>query len=341
MIMKRLTIAALFACSGCSGGGAADSQEQTPVALVKLARAEAGQLANEIDLYGVAEPGAAGNLTVTAPIEAQVTRILAPAGTQVMAGQTVALLSPAPSAQVDLVKASADARAANAAYARAQRLRADGLVSNAEVDAARAAVVDANALASSLKRRTSALALRAPGPGFIESVSAKPGDMVQTGAIIATIGRNGDLRGRFGVDPSIARSLRPRMPLKVKTGSGEPGFTVPISSIAPVVDPTTRLASVFAPLPAGARIAAGEPLTGSIGVNSSGSAVTIPYLALLDEGGQPYVFVVVGTIAHRHDVTVGPVEGNRVAVSRGVNPGDLIIVEGGTAVEDGMKVRTK
>jgi membrane fusion protein (multidrug efflux system) len=69
--------------------------------------------------------------------------------------------------------------------------------------------------------------------------------------------------------------------------------------------------------------------------------VTIPYEAILDDGGQPYVYVVANGIAHRHDVVTGPSSGTRITIIKGVSAGDIVVVQGGTAVEDGMKVRTK
>ncbi|PTS90786.1 efflux RND transporter periplasmic adaptor subunit, partial [Sphingomonas sp. HMWF008] len=63
--------------------------------------------------------------------------------------------------------------------------------------------------------------------------------------------------------------------------------------------------------------------------------------ALLDDGGQAYVYVVTGGVAHRRDITVGAPRGDRVAVSGAVLAGEAVVVAGGTAVEDGMKVRTK
>lgn len=331
--------ALLLACTGCSGQ---QDPAPTPAALVKLAPAASGQLAQEVTLYGLAEVGASSTLTVMAPIEARVVRIVAPVGTKVSAGQIVAVLAPGPTVRVELAKAWADARAANSAYARAARLRTDGLVSNAEVETARAAAADANAVASNLRSRLGALDLRAPGAGFVDSVNAKPGDLVQTGAIVASITRNTDLRARFGADPTTARSLRPGSPMHVTSGGAGAGFIVPIGSVSPIVDPTTRLAAVYAALPLAAGIAVGEPLTGTVTVSgSSYGGVTIPYAALLDEGGQPYVFVVQRGQAHRRDVTVGPAQGDRVSILKGVKAGELVVVEGGTAVEDGMKVRTK
>jgi multidrug efflux pump subunit AcrA (membrane-fusion protein) len=98
---------------------------------------------------------------------------------------------------------------------------------------------------------------------------------------------------------------------------------------------------VYVRLPAAAAIGTGEPLSGELIIPGRGSAPSIPYGALLDDAGQPYVYVVIAGHAHRRDVMPGPVMGARVAILRGLKPGEMVVVQGGTALEDGMQVRTK
>ena len=94
-------------------------------------------------------------------------------------------------------------------------------------------------------------------------------------------------------------------------------------------------------IPATTGIGAGETLTAIIQVSEATTALTVPYAALLDEGGQPFVFVVERGVARRRDVMTGPASGDQIAILRGINSGELIVISGGTALEDGMKVRTK
>ena len=327
--------------AGCGGGDASAPAEPTPAALVTLARATPGSLERTVTLYGTAESSASGGQALSAPAEAIVSALLVSVGSAVSRGQVVARLSPAPTVKLDLARASADARAADAAYARAQRLRADGLVSDAEVESARAAKASADATRASLSSQTIALTLRAPVSGFVDTVPVSPGDRVSAGGTVATITRGGGLRGRFGVEPTVARTLRPGQRVLVTTTSGTAPFAVAITSVTPVVDPATRLASIFTALPDQAGIAAGEALSADVRVGASGDALTIPYEALLDEGGQPYVFTVSNGVAQRRDVVIGPISNGRVAVTKGIGPGDQVVIKGGTAVEDGLKVRTK
>jgi RND family efflux transporter MFP subunit len=334
-----LTLAILLAA--CGSAEQADS-EAKPVALVTLAPAQQGAVDETLTVYGAVEAGAMGKHVLAAPAEATVVSIEAPVGTKVGAGQVIARLAPSPTSKLDYAKAATDAAATQAAYARAQRLRADGLVSDADVETARAAARMASATHASLGARNGALTLRSPTAGFVESVASAPGDLVAAGTAVASIAGSGNLRARFGLDPAQASRIKPGMVIRVTPPSGIP-FSAPVLSVDPVVDPTTRLASLFVNVPPGSGIGSNSTLNGQLQLagNGGGAALTIPYGALLDDAGQPYVFVVSKGVAHRRDVETGAVSGDRIVVVKGVKPGDQVVTEGGTALEDGMQVRTK
>lgn len=329
-------IVLLAACSSAPPVKPAD-----PVALVSTARVAQGSIAETVTLYGAAESGTAARTGLVAPIEAIVVAIDAPVGTAVSRGQAIVRLALSPIARLDLTRADTEARLASAALGRAERLRADGLVGNAEVETARAAARAASATRASLSARTGALVLRAANTGFVDTITPSIGDLVPAGGVVATIAKAGDLRARFGVDPALARRLGRGARLQILPAGGGSPFSAPVQSVVPVVDPLTRLASVYTLIPATASIGAGETLTASIQISEAATALTIPYAALLDEGGQPFVFVVERGVAHRRDVTTGPASGDQIAILKGVSSGEVIVISGGTALEDGMKVRTK
>jgi RND family efflux transporter MFP subunit len=331
---------AVFMLAACSGA-APTNNTAAPSALVSIATATPGPVQASVRIFGTADAGASGTITLSASEEAIVAAIDAPVGSAVGRGQVVARLSPGPTARLEAARAETDARAMALAFARAQRLRADGLVGNAELETARAAAQSAAAARANVAQRTAALTLRAPAPGHVTSVSASLGSLIPAGTPVATIVAAGDLRARLGVDPALARTLARGASVRITPSGGGGAFTVPILSVDPNVDPTTRLASVFVRLPAGSGIGAGEPLTGELAVTTAGNALTIPYPALLDDAGQPYVFVVANGVAHRRNVAIGPSDGQRVVVTSGLRAGETVVVAGGTAVEDGMSVRTR
>ena len=328
----------LAACSAQSGDEAATP---TAVALVKLAPVSRGGAAQQLTVYGAAEPGPGGKMALVAPAEAKLVSIAAPVGTPVSAGQIVARLVATPSTRADVVKATSDAAVADQALARALRLRADGLTSDADVETARAAATSARAVRASFASRVGDLVLRAPAAGIVDTVSVVSGDVLQSGAAVASIVRAGDVRVRFGIDPDTASLVRPGMMLTIAGVAARAPLRITIDSVSPAVDAQTKLAAIFARVPARSGIVAGETLTATIDAGSTPDALTIPYAALLDDGGQPYVYVVANGVAHRHDLSTKASSGDRVTVVSGVAAGDHVVIEGGTALEDGMKVRTR
>lgn len=338
--MKRALLP-LILLAACAAPEAAKPPE--PVAQVRTGVASTGDAAAQLTLYGAAEAAPGATHALIAASEATLAAIAAPAGTAVAAGTVVATLRPSATAQVDTAKAATDARATAAAAARAARLRADGLVGDTEVETARTAARDAAALSASLAARAAGLTLRAPVAGTVAGLTAKPGDLIPAGTTVATIIARGDLRARFGIDPGAAARVRAGQPIRLGTLGGA-SATAAITGVDPTIDPATRLASVTAPLPASVRAGPGEALRGLVSASAATAVVTIPYAALLDDGGTPFVFVVTGGVAHRRPVTLadgaigGGSGGERIAVARGVAAGERVVIEGGTGLDDGIKV---
>jgi membrane fusion protein (multidrug efflux system) len=70
-------------------------------------------------------------------------------------------------------------------------------------------------------------------------------------------------------------------------------------------------------------------------------ALAAPLFTLVDKGGERIVFVEKDGVAQSRTISIGVIEGDRVQVTGGLNPGDHLIVKGHTEVEDGMKVIVK
>ena len=336
--MKRApTLMLLLLLAACSK--AEPDKDAAPTALVTTALATRAGMADTVAAYGAAEfdPGAERGLT--APVEAVVGQILAPAGTRVSAGQAVVVLKASPTSQLDLNKARADADTAAQAYARAQRLRATGLDSDADVETARAASLAAVEMARSLSARAgSALTLRAPIAGVVESLALAPGDLAAQGATVAKLGALSGLRVRLGVEAKDAASVRAGAEVRLSPLAGGEERMVKVAAVDPRLDAQTRLAAVIALAPAGA-FAPGEPLKGVIVLREQPGATVVPRAAVLYDQEQPYVFVVQKSAAHRREVKLGAEDDERAAIAQGLAPGERVVVEGAAALDDGMAVR--
>lgn len=336
--VKNLIVLAPLALLAACGGSSEEEAAAEPVAAVKTAVAVFGKSSQSIDVFGVAEPAPGSERAMATQAEGTLVRILAPTGTTVHAGQVVAILNPTHTSQLEAAKARSDAAAAGAALARALRLRKDGLVSDGDVESARAAAQLASATLASTGQRNGTLVLRAPATGTVQNLNAKVGDVIPAGTTVAAIGGAGDLRARFGIDPTSVGKVHVGAPITVSTGTGGTTYQATVAGVDPQVDATTRLASVFVRVAGGNGFALGQPLRASIEVGSAASGVTLPYSALLDDGGKSFVFVVDKDVAHKVAVLPGNSDSDRIVILKGVKPGDRVVTEGGTALEDGMKV---
>jgi membrane fusion protein, multidrug efflux system len=68
-------------------------------------------------------------------------------------------------------------------------------------------------------------------------------------------------------------------------------------------------------------------------------ALSAPPFALIDKGGERILFVEKDGVAHARTVSIGIIEGDRVQITGGLEPGDRLIVTGQREVEEGMKVQ--
>ncbi len=337
--MKSALIALLLLplLSACSKGKA--DQDATPTALVTTVQVARGDIAETATAYGAVEFAPDAERALAAPVESVLSTILAPAGTMVTAGQPVVALRLSPASQLDLNKAHTDAVAAAAAYARAQRLRLTGLDSDADVETARAAAASAGAAAQSLASRSGgALILRAPMAGVVEAVTSAPGDTVAAGASLGKIGALSGLRVRLGVEPAAAARIPNHATVRLNPLAGGAEQVGSVLAVDPRLDPQTRLASVTVRA-TGSGLAPGEPLKGAIVLSEHSGAAVIPRAALLYDQERPYVFIVAKSVAHRRNVVLGASDDQRVEVIGGLAVGDRIVVDGASALDDGMAVR--
>jgi len=337
--VKRILLLVLcLPIAACGASGSKESDQAKPVAQVRTAVAIGGGAAETVTAYGVAEQAPGNDRGLTTQADAILAQIVAPTGTSVSPGQVVAVLAPTAIARLDIAKASTDERASEQALARTLRLRKDGLASDADVNSARATYQTAAQTLAAARQRGSTLVLRAPIAGNVQGLTAKAGDVIPAGTTVATVGARGDLRAHLGVDPAIATRVRIGQPISISAVNRTFTAMTAVSGINPLVDPTTRLASIFARLPGGQGFGPGESLRGSISVSGGGGGVLIPYSALLDDGGRTYVFVVKDGVASQRDVTPGNSIGETIQVLQGLQPNERVVTEGGTALEDGMKV---
>ncbi|MFH1090294.1 MAG: efflux RND transporter periplasmic adaptor subunit [Pseudomonadota bacterium] len=67
-------------------------------------------------------------------------------------------------------------------------------------------------------------------------------------------------------------------------------------------------------------------------------ALVAPLFVLVDKGGERFLFVEEGGLAHARKVSLGVIDGDRVQITSGLEAGDNLIVTGQTEVDEGTPV---
>lgn len=233
-------------------------------------------------------------------------------------------------------------------------------VSEAELDAAREALrllreapgeTEKAVLAAAVEEAEARLELA--GAHFAESVITAPFDClvakthVRRGGIAAPrsplveIYNPDSLAVLFSVPEAEASRLMTGLRLAV-TLDAFPGrvFSLPVTRVHPVLDPVTRTLAAEAALPDETGILPHMFARLALEIERAADAVLVPADAVLvNDRGERHVFVVEDGVARRRGVTVGIEHGGQVQVTRGVLPGEKVVVAGHQALRDGREVK--
>lgn len=327
--------------AGCSGPP--DNSEPEPVAEITTQVATITDLPILITGYGVVEFDPKGQRTLTSEIEASVLELMVRPGDAVRKGDTVVRLAPSTNAGTELATTRRDASAARAAADRTKRLRADGLASDADVEASDLAARDLEALAASLESRAgSVAAIRSPIDGIVDAILVEPGVIVAPGTMLARIASPGSIQARIGVEVEDVGNLSIGDAVQVDGHDrSETQVNTSIRMIDQRVDATTRMTSIYVVIPPGSGFFAGQAVRAKLTADIRLAVVAVPRQSVFADELGHYVFTEVNGKAELRRVDAGVTVANQTEIIAGVAAGDIIIVEGAAILRNGMKVRTQ
>ena len=268
--------------------------------------------------------------------------------------------------------AEANRRLATSTFRRYQQLFERQSISQQEFDEARARheVADAEAerserlLQSLLARRRMALAridqaradvsssrvfssfsrIVAPINGVVVSRQADVGYMAAPGTPLLTIESGGDYRLEAAIQESQINKIHLGNQVRVQIDAlGPQELAGTVVEIVPASDPASRtyLVKIGIAVPGGNQQIIRSGLYGKARfVTGQTQAITIPRTAVVERGQLTSVYVVDQSgIARMRLVKTGKTYGDRVEVLSGLAEGEQIVIDGGTAVNDGSRVR--
>ncbi|WP_339747322.1 efflux RND transporter periplasmic adaptor subunit [uncultured Maricaulis sp.] len=329
---------ALF-LAGCSGGDLQNAP--VPTAEISTGTVRTVDLHELVGGYGVVQFDPSTKRSMNTQIEAQILELLARPGDLVDQGQIVLRLAPSQASAAELARIRNESAAAEQVAARTRRLRDDGLASDADVEAADLAALDLQTLARSLSGRVRTIAeLHAPISGVVESVFVEPGDLVAAGSQLALIAPLDTLQAAVRLELEDAARIESGAGVTLtsldNTGTR---FESVARSVDLRVEPITRTATLYATIPAESGLLPGQAIRAEITAAIHPNTLVVPRRAVYFDEQGAYVFRVINDIASLTRIDVGITSGDDTAALSGLSANDVIVLDGGAVLSDGMTVK--
>ena len=344
---------------------AADHEEDGAIPFLKeqqwtldFATAPAGRrrIADSLVIAAEIEPRTGGWADVTAPVVGRLADDLAPRpiGSEVARGDALAEIIPRsghgedrPELQLAVAEARNVLELIRADRARVERLVAAGALprrrqhetqvaertAEARVAAAEAhlAQLDTTRTGEGEVGRDTRFVVRAPISGVVADSDATPGASVEEGTRLFRL----VALDRVHVVGSLPEAALARIAELTGAELDVPGFEVPIAldrlvAVGRVLEPQARTVPIIYELSnPDRRLAIGQAVSLRIFAAAATDAVTVPESAIVDDAGQPVIFVqVAGESFERRPVRLGNRESGQVQIGGDVAPGERVVVRG-------------
>lgn len=338
-----LLAVAVFALAACKGGGgpdakAANGEDKGPDAVpVEVVKAERRAIAASYANTATLEPRAESQ--VVAKTSGVALAVLVEEGQQVKAGQPLVRLDP-DRPRLAVAQAQAQLSKLENNYARAQRLVGQQMISANDLDEIKFNLANARAQYNTAKLELAYTTVVAPISGMVASRDIKPGNFVQINSPIIRIVDSSRLEATLNVPEREVAKLKPGQQVEL-VADALPGktFTGVVDRVSPVIDTGKGTFRVIAAFAGEGELQAGMFSRLSINYDQRADALVVPRTALLEDGGEPAVYVVRDGKALRTGLKLGYDDAGWVEVREGLKAGDSVVVAGKAALREGSAVQ--
>lgn len=246
----------------------------------------------------------------------------------------------------DLLQAQTDLSRAKTAYEVARRslelLQRQS--SGQDVAMARARVEQARARLNAANAQLQYTEMRSPFAGTITDQLQYPGDMAAPGTPTFTIMDLSLVNARAQVpEADVSRIQQGQACQFVPADTSIPPAGGKVTVINKAVDPQRRTVEVWCEIPNGGRRLRANLFGETVFSVGSARGVAIPKSAVLfAEGEHSGTVMVVDArhIAHQREVETAAVAGDKAQIAKGIQPGEVVVTEGGYGLPDGAEVTT-
>jgi membrane fusion protein (multidrug efflux system) len=336
-----LTAVLLGACKKTQSNGAGGGPGGGPPGLpVEVAVARQDTVRDEVPATGDIEAMQA--IDLRPEVEGRLVGILVDEGTEVAKGQ--------PLLQVDdlelraqVARAEADADLARQALDRTRELMQQNASSTSDLEKAEAQARSTQAQLDLLKLRLNRTTVTAPFAGIVGQRYVSLGDYVNSATKLVSLQTVNPQRAVVQIPERFAEDVHRGQIVKFNVAA-LPGrtFAGVVDFVDPVVQLPGRTVLVKARVPNDSRqLRPGMFVEAHLVTAVRPNAIIVPEEAVVPVQGATFVYVVVNAKATRRAVELGVRTPGFVEVTRGVSPGDQVVVGGLEMLADGMPVMAR
>lgn len=326
---------------------------------LELGRADYGRVRAEpivtrIDITGTLE--AINQTTLTSAVEAEIAAVLVRPGMAVNQGQVVVEFSTTDlqlrlnQQLAQLEAARAQLRLARTTHEQQRALLQQHFISENAFQVSQNNLANAQAqvkanesLAALARQHVKDAVVRAPFDAQVAERMVDPGQRVMPNSPLLRIVDPRELELESAVASNEIGRVQIGQPVELRVEGEDKTIAGSVIRIAPSADAASRRVPVFIRvINADGALRSGLFARGNITVAQSAPVATVPIAAIQrDSAGRSTVWVVSGQRLRKQIVTVGPIDSvtQRVAVLRGLNEGDVVIIIPGADLREGQAVK--
>ena len=287
------------------------------------------------------------SVTLSTELPGLVRHIGFESGTSVKEGAALVKLDTS-TEEAQMAAAAAEASLARINLERARSLRSNGANSQADLDAAEARAKQAEAAVASLRTTIAKKTIRAPFSGRIAIREVELGQVLSPGAPIASLQSVSPIHAEFWLPQQTLSQLTLGQRARARTDTfPDAAWDGEVSTINPEVDVATRNVRVRATFtnPDG-RLRPGMFVNVEVFAPEKKPVLAIPATAVLFAPYGDSVFVIeenqedgeVTNVARQRFVRLGDRRGDFVAVTSGLDAGEVVVSHGGFKLRNGSAV---
>lgn len=211
------------------------------------------------------------------------------------------------------------------------------------IAAAKAELTQAQGRLQRIEAELTNTIITAPSAGIIASRDAKVGQITSNSEQLFSIIQNGRLELRLQVPETLIDRIEIGQNVLITSNANSNSYSGKIREIDPLIDDSSRQATVKVDLPNNTNLKPGMFLQAAINVDSSpGQAVALEALLPQSENKAIAFVLQEDNTVKAQTVEMGEIlSQQKVEVIKGLNPGDLIVLKGAAYLKDGDRVTVK